>query len=138
MIYISLSIQAQENRVKTIERDQDKGTPNTQLIVNGDTLNRSDENGELQGSWTRNHPNGNFKCKGIYKDGYKMGYWERKWPNGNWRYQINMLDGYKNGYCKYYYENGKLKSEGNYKMGKEEGLIISYFENGHKESEDFF
>ena len=113
LIYFSLSIQAQESKVKIIERKQDKGTPNTQLVVNGDTLNKSDKNGELQGQWERTHLDSSFKCRGVYKDGFKMGYWERKWPNGNWRYQKNMKDGYRHGYCKFFYENGNIEKEGN-------------------------
>ena len=133
-IYLALLLISYSLNSQAQERVQDKGTPNTQLIINNDTLNKSDENGELQGKWERTHTDGSFKCKGVYKDGY----WERKWPNGNWRYQINMSDGYRNGYCKFFYQNGKLKSEGNYEMGKEEGLIVTYFENGNKESEENF
>lgn len=119
-------------------RQQDKGTPNTLKIIGKDTLNVSDENGELQGQWERTHPDGSFKCKGVYKDGFKMGYWERKWPNGNWRYQKNMKDGYRHGYCKFYYENGNIEKEGNYLMSKEDGLILTYYENGNLESEETF
>ena len=137
-IYIALLLISYSFNSQAQERGQDKGTQNTQLIFNNDTLNKSDENGKLQGKWERTHADGSFKCKGVYKDGYKDGYWERKWPNGNWRYQINMSDGYRNGNCKFFYQNRKLKSEGNYEMGKEEGLIVTYFENGNKESEENF
>lgn len=108
-------------------RQQDKGTPNTLKIIGKDTLNVSDENGELQGQWERTHT-----------DGFKMGYREKKWPNGNWRYQKNIKDGYRHGYCKFYYENGNIEKEGNYLMSKEDGLILTFYENGNLESEETY
>lgn len=141
-LLITYNILAQNKPVKNQNsyqsRQQDKGSPNTQLIIGNDTINKSDENGELQGKWERTHPDSSFKCKGVYKDGYKMGYWERKWPNGNWRYQKNMQDGYLDGYCKFFYENGNIEKEGNYKMSKEDGIILSYYENGNLESKVSF
>ena len=100
-------------------------------ILDGDTINKIDELGMLQGEWERLHPNGDFKCRGRYKDGKKDGYWERKYPNGNWQYQVHMKEGYSHGYAKFYYKNGKLKKEGNYIMGFPDGLMKSYNENGN-------
>lgn len=86
--------------------------PSFVLNEDGDTINKVDDRGMLQGAWIRMHPDGSFKCKGRYRDGLKEGYWERKWPNGNWRYPVNMKSGYQHGLCKHYYENGNLKTEG--------------------------
>ena len=62
-----------------MHRNQDLVTPNTLKIIGTDTMNISDENGELQGKWKRTYSeDGSFKCQGVYKDGYKMGYWIRK------------------------------------------------------------
>lgn len=140
LFFSTLLSHAQTNNVGdySIQRNQDLGTPNTFKILGGDTINKSDDTGKLQGQWKHTHEDGTLKCQGSYKDGYKMGYWERKWPNGNYMYQINMHEGYRNGYSKSFYENGTIEKEGNYIMEKEEGLIKTYYENGMQKSEENF
>jgi antitoxin component YwqK of YwqJK toxin-antitoxin module len=134
LIFISCSGQQNSNRWKQdFEQNSSK-----YKIIDGDTINRIDELGLLQGEWERLHPNGSFKCRGVYKNGFKEGLWERKYQNGNWRYQVNMKNGYQHGYSKFYYSNGNLKYEGNYKMGLKHGIIKTYYENGNiKKNEEF-
>lgn len=105
-------------------------------ILNGDTINKIDEEGLLQGEWERLYPNGSFRCKGRYKNGKKDGYWERKYENGNWQYQVNVKDGYSHGLSKFYYKNGYLKKVANYKNGFPDGLIKTYNQNGSILSEE--
>ncbi|MBL4715685.1 MAG: toxin-antitoxin system YwqK family antitoxin [Bacteroidia bacterium] len=105
-------------------------------VIDGDTINFIDEQGMLQGEWERLHPDGSFKCKGVYKDSRKDGYWERKFDNGNWRYQTNYKNGFLHGSCKWFYTSGNLKKEGNYKEGKEKGILKIYYENGRLQSEE--
>lgn len=107
-------------------------------IVEGDTINKVDEAGMLQGEWERLYPDGSWKCRGVYKDGRKEGYWERKYSNGNFRYQINTHNGLLSGYCKFYYENGNLKKEGSYIESKPEGKLKIYNENGTILSEETY
>jgi len=105
-----------------------------------DTIDNNKENdeGKAEGEWEKYYPNGNFRCKGNYKDGKKEGYWERKYPNGNWEYQINFKNGYPNGQAKWFYENGNLKIEGEYKNAYSNGLIKTYNENGKIRSEEYY
>ena len=73
--------QSNDNRWEQDYRwKQDLGSKNTEdsyIIKGNDTINKIDQNGMLQGEWERLHPDGSFKCRGIYRDGYKMGLWER-------------------------------------------------------------
>jgi len=63
-------------------------------IIEGDTINRIDAEGLMQGEWERLHPNGNFRCRGVYRDGKKEGAWVRKYDNGQWRYQVHFQNGF--------------------------------------------
>lgn len=112
--------------------------PQAFRVVEGDTINKIDEIGMLQGEWERLHPDGSFRCRGVYKDNKKDGYWERKWTNGNWQYQVYFENGYPEGYGKWYYKNGVLKSEGNYKKGKADGVCKQYYESGKLSSEETY
>lgn len=111
---------------------------NSFKTVDGDTINKIDEVGMLQGEWERLHPNGSFKCRGVYKDGKKEGFWERTYSNGNYRYQINTKNGFLEGKCKFFYENGNLKKEGDYSQSKPIGLLKTYYENGNIKSEETY
>ncbi len=105
-------------------------------IIEGDTINKIDEFGMLQGEWSKLYPDGSFRCRGRFVDGHKDGYWERKYENGNWQYKAFFNDGDLNGYCSWYYSNGNLKSEGNFINGEKDSIHKYYHENGRVMSEE--
>jgi len=107
-------------------------------VVDGDTINRVNEEGELEGKWLRKYGDGSFMCTGNYSNGAKDGYWERKFPNGNWEYQLNFKDGEMHGTGKLYYENGQLRKEATYESGGEQGEVISYREDGTIEEKQWY
>lgn len=107
-------------------------------VIEGDTINKIDEFGMLQGEWEKIYPDGSFRCRGRFVDGQKDGYWERKYENGNWQYQVNFVNGALDGYCKWFYPNGNVKTEGNFIRGEKDSIHKYYFENGNLISEEFY
>jgi antitoxin component YwqK of YwqJK toxin-antitoxin module len=83
------------------------------------------------GLWYEYHNNGDFKAKGIYKEGNRIGDWEYYYSEGKLE-QKGKYDkkGKAQGIWKWYYESGKLLREENYVNGKREGLLTEYNEDG--------
>lgn len=83
------------------------------------------------GIWNEFHNNGDFKAKGLYKDGNRVGEWEFFYSEGKLE-QKGKYDkkGKAQGIWKWYYDDGKLLREENYINGKREGILTEYDEDG--------
>ncbi|MCE3227405.1 MAG: hypothetical protein K0S32_1956 [Bacteroidetes bacterium] len=83
------------------------------------------------GIWSEYHHTGEFKGKGLYKDGNRTGEWEFFYASGKLE-QKGKYDkkGRTQGVWKWYYENGNLLREENYVNGKREGTLTDYDEQG--------
>lgn len=83
------------------------------------------------GIWTEYHHTGEFKGKGLYKDGNRTGEWEFFYASGKLE-QKGKYDkkGRTQGGWKWFYENGTLMREELYVNGKREGQLTDYNEQG--------
>lgn len=83
------------------------------------------------GIWSEYHHTGEFKGKGLYKDGKRTGEWEFFYASGILE-QKGRYDkkGRTQGVWKWFYESGALMREENYVNGKREGQLTDYDENG--------
>lgn len=83
------------------------------------------------GIWKEFHNTGEFKAKGIYKDGNRVGDWEFFYSSGKLE-QKGKYDkkGRPQGVWKWFYESGNLWREENYVNGKREGVLTDYNEQG--------
>jgi antitoxin component YwqK of YwqJK toxin-antitoxin module len=83
------------------------------------------------GVWSEFHNTGEFRGKGVYKEGRRVGDWEFFYPSGKLE-QKGKYDkkGREQGIWKWYYENGKIWREENYINGKREGQLTDYDEEG--------
>ena len=84
------------------------------------------------GIWNEFHHTGEFKGKGLYKEGNRIGDWEFYFASGKLE-QKGKYDkkGRAQGPWKWYYESGKLMREENYLNGKREGEMKDYDEEGN-------
>ncbi len=84
-----------------------------------------------KGIWTEYHITGEFKGKGVYKEGKRIGEWEFFYPSGKLE-QKGKYDkkGREQGDWKWFYENGKIWREENYVNGKREGALKDYDDEG--------
>jgi len=84
-----------------------------------------------KGFWMEYHNTGEFKGKGIYKDGNRTGEWEFFYASGKLE-QKGKYDkkGRTQGVWKWFYENGALLREETYVNGKREGQLTDYDEQG--------
>jgi antitoxin component YwqK of YwqJK toxin-antitoxin module len=83
------------------------------------------------GMWTEYHNTGEFRGKGMYKDGNRTGDWEFFYASGKLE-QKGKYDkkGRAQGVWRWYYESGKLWREELYVNGKREGEMKDYDEDG--------
>lgn len=83
------------------------------------------------GIWTEFHNTGEFRGKGLYKEGNRVGDWEFFYPSGKLE-QKGRYDkkGRAQGNWKWYYESGKLWRDENYVNGKRDGELTDYDEEG--------
>lgn len=83
------------------------------------------------GIWKEYHNTGEFRAKGVYKEGNRTGDWEFFYASGALE-QKGKYDkkGRAQGIWKWYYEDGKLWREESYVNGKREGEMIDYEEDG--------
>lgn len=83
------------------------------------------------GIWSEYHFTGEFRGKGLYKDGNRTGEWEFFYASGKLE-QKGKYDkkGRTQGVWKWYYESGALMREENYVNGKREGQLTDYDEQG--------
>ena len=84
------------------------------------------------GVWTEYHNTGEFKGKGIYKEGNRTGEWEFFYASGKLE-QKGKYDkkGRMQGAWKWWYESGKLWREEFYINGKRDGEMKDYDEEGN-------
>ncbi len=83
------------------------------------------------GVWSEYHNTGEFRGKGLYKDGNRIGDWEFFYAGGKLE-QKGKYDkkGRAQGSWKWYYESGQIMREENYVNGKREGDLTDYDETG--------
>ena len=84
------------------------------------------------GIWSEFHNTGEFRGKGMYKEGNRIGEWEFYYASGKLE-QKGKYDkkGRTQGSWKWYYENGKLMREENYVNGKRDGELKDYDDEGN-------
>ena len=83
------------------------------------------------GIWSEFHNTGEFKGKGVYKEGNRTGDWEFFYASGKLE-QKGKYDkkGRTQGIWKWFYESGKIWREELYVNGKREGELKDYDETG--------
>lgn len=83
------------------------------------------------GMWSEFHHTGEFRGKGLYKEGNRTGDWEFFYASGKLE-QKGKYDkkGRMQGVWKWYYESGTLWREEIYVNGKREGQLTDYTEDG--------
>jgi antitoxin component YwqK of YwqJK toxin-antitoxin module len=83
------------------------------------------------GIWSEFHNTGEFKGKGLYKEGNRVGDWEFFYASGKIE-QKGKYDkkGRMSGTWKWYYESGIVWREENYVNGKRDGMLTDYNEDG--------
>jgi uncharacterized protein len=91
------------------------------------------------GLWYEYHYTGEFKAKGIYKEGNRTGDWEFYYASGKLE-QKGKYDkkGRAQGVWKWYYESGKIWREETYINGKRDGELKDYDEEGNVVLEGIF
>lgn len=107
-------------------------------IIDGDTLNRRDENKRKQGKWivkakAKQNPNyqlGQTVEEGHYENSRKVGLWKTYFPNGKLKSEINFKNGRPMGPYTLYYENGNIEEKGNWQRTKNTGDFERYHPNG--------
>lgn len=107
-------------------------------IVQGDTINRIDENNLKQGFWKifgrmkrlPGYEPDQVVEEGNYKNSRKMGLWKRFFPNGKVKDEITYVNSRPSGYYKTYYDNGQVQEEGSWKNNRNTGEFKRYHENG--------
>ncbi|MBS1651296.1 MAG: hypothetical protein JSU07_04720 [Bacteroidetes bacterium] len=84
-----------------------------------------------KGIWIEYHATGEFKGKGMYKDGNRVGDWEFFYADGKLE-QKGKYDkkGRPQGIWKWFYESGQLWRQENYINGKRDGELTDYNEEG--------
>jgi antitoxin component YwqK of YwqJK toxin-antitoxin module len=84
------------------------------------------------GLWNEYHHTGEFKAKGVYKEGNRTGDWEFFYASGKIE-QKGKYDkkGRAQGVWRWFYESGKLMREENYVNGGREGEMTDYDEEGN-------
>lgn len=83
------------------------------------------------GVWSEFHNTGEFRGKGLYKDGNRVGDWEFYFASGKLE-QKGKYDkkGRTQGIWRWYYETGKIMREENYVNGRREGEMKDFNEEG--------
>ncbi len=84
------------------------------------------------GVWSEYHHTGEFRAKGVYKEGNRIGEWEFFYASGKLE-QKGKYDkkGRAQGTWKWYYESGQLWREEIYINGKRDGELKDYDEEGN-------
>jgi hypothetical protein len=83
------------------------------------------------GIWHEYHNTGEFRAKGVYKEGKRIGNWEFFYSSGS----LEQKGGYnkkgnEQGPWIWFYESGKTMRQENYVNGNREGELIDYNELG--------
>ncbi len=83
------------------------------------------------GTWYEYHNTGEFRAKGVYKEGKRIGNWEFFYSSGS----LEQKGGYnkkgnEQGPWIWFYESGKTMRQENYVNGNREGELIDYNELG--------
>lgn len=107
-------------------------------ILEGDTINRIDENRRRQGYWiikaqNGKHPGyqaGSIVEEGKFESSRKTGLWKTYYPNGNLKSEITYENSRPRGPYTLYYENGKVEEKGNWERTKNTGDFKRYHSNG--------
>ncbi|MBX3163387.1 MAG: hypothetical protein KF900_02815 [Bacteroidetes bacterium] len=91
------------------------------------------------GIWEEFHNTGEFKGKGIYREGNRTGEWQFFYSSGQLE-QKGKYDkkGKAQGVWEWYYESGQLMRQENYLNGKRDGEITDYAEDGKVEMKGYY
>jgi antitoxin component YwqK of YwqJK toxin-antitoxin module len=97
-------------------------------ILNGDTVNFTNEANIKQGLWIYYFDNSEIiNNKGYFKDNLKTGVWTSYYSSGKIKSEISHVANRKDGHAKIYYENGIIAEEGTWRVNKWVGAYKSYF-----------
>lgn len=115
-------------------------------ILNGDTVNYTDENNLKQGFWKifgrmaqlPDYQPEQVVEQGEYQNSRKQGIWKKFFPNGKTKSEIAYVNSRPNGYYKTYYDNGEIEEEGEWKNSKNTGTFIRKHPNGELAQEFVF
>lgn len=112
-------------------------------LLNGDTINKTDQAGKKQGRWIikaeKNNPagfaEGAVMEEVFYKDGKKEGMRKQYHYTGKLKSEVPYKDNRPSGYCKFYYSDGVIAEEGNWNYGGWDGKYKNYYEGGSVEND---
>lgn len=93
------------------------------------------ENGERDGQWLENFPDGSPKAMTTYSVGVRDGDWKTWFDNGNVSGEGSYADGRKDGKATFYYEDGTRKAEGTWKNDVKVGKSTNWHSDGSLMSE---
>ena len=107
-------------------------------IMDGDTINITDENNLKQGFWkifgiTKKLPDyepDQVIEQGKYTSSRKQGLWTKFFASGKTKSEIEYKNNRPNGTYKTYFENGEVEEEGSWKNNRNTGEFIRRYENG--------
>lgn len=107
-------------------------------ILNGDTINRIDENNKRQGKWIIKadqakhsaYENNAIVEEGRFENSRKEGLWKTYYPNGKLKSEITYKGSRPFGPYTLYYENGEIEEKGNWERTKNTGEFKRYHSNG--------
>lgn len=113
-------------------------------IVEGDTINYTDENNLKQGFWKifgkmkrlPGYEPDQVIEQGHFNNSRKNGLWTKFFPSGKTKSEIEYANSRPNGAYKTYYENGQVEEEGTWKNNRNTQSFKRYYENGQV-SQDF-
>lgn len=98
-------------------------------VVNGDTINRMDENNFKQGMW-KYFDDDMLTKEGSFMNNKKHGLWRFYYENGGLNTEITYKNGMAKGYAKSYYRNGKVMEEGFWDVSHWKDNYIYYYNTG--------
>jgi antitoxin component YwqK of YwqJK toxin-antitoxin module len=108
------------------------------IIVDGDTINRIDENNLKQGFWKifgnmrklKEYEPTQVIEQGKYANSRKQGLWTKFFSSGKTKSEIEYKNSRPNGAYRTYFENGQIEEEGSWKNNRNTSNFKRYYENG--------
>jgi antitoxin component YwqK of YwqJK toxin-antitoxin module len=100
-------------------------------------INQIDANGQRQGFWTKEQPNGKLLYEGNFRDGQPVGEWKRYHEGGQIKAKINYRENSDSAFAQLFDVFGKKVAEGNYINEIKEGKWIIFSENRKVAEENY-
>ncbi|MFP4367383.1 MAG: toxin-antitoxin system YwqK family antitoxin [Bacteroidales bacterium] len=93
--------------------------------------NFTDEDGNRQGYWESEYPDGNLRYRGTFRDNHPVGEFIRFFPNGKKMAVMDFCDQGIRAEATLFYENGTMAAEGLYIEEKKDSIwkYYSYYDN---------